>query len=109
MRDMLAGGLILLPGLQPGLPERLALLFALDELGYRLAQHPMRGSVLCIRQPLEAVPGILIKFHGNGADGVHAGDSERVFTGITFSMSEAIAEVTNQEMHFECPPPVKPS
>ncbi len=70
MCDMLASRLKFLPSLQPGLPQRLTFLFALDKLRHRLAQHPVRGAVLGIRQPLEAVTGVLIELYSDGADGV---------------------------------------
>jgi hypothetical protein len=75
MRDVLGRSLILLPSLQPSLTKRLALLLALDKLRHGFAQHPVRGAGPRIRKPLEAVAGVLIELHGDGSDGVHAGDS----------------------------------
>ena len=70
MRDMPGRSLIFLPRLKPRLTKRLAFLFTLDELRHGLAQHPVGGAVLGIRQPLQAVAGVLIEFDGDGADGV---------------------------------------
>jgi hypothetical protein len=52
------------------------------------------GTVLGIRQPIEAVSGVLIELYRAATDGVHWCCSGRVLIGVTFGISSTVAEIT---------------